>query len=298
MSSDDEIIDNAAKASGAIAELIKAAGESPKGKIAADNLGKSAVTITSTINNALLPLAAVNYAFDKARKYFAEEFSENLIEKTSHISDEKLIEPDPSIAGQALQGLAFNHENNELKDMYLNLLSASIEDSRANSVHPAFVDVLRQITPFEAQIIGQLFDSPVTPIARVILVDEDFESTRETEHIISIKQHLLNITDSDTGEFCEDSRIELMIDNYVRLGLITVNYEKSIIDDAEYHWAYTHPLFLAVNKKKNKGKITSTDGEHTFQVALQYGIINLTVFGKLFAVAVGINDAQVYTNEA
>lgn len=298
MSSDDEIIDDATKASEAIAGLIKAAGESSQGKVAADNLGKTAVTITSTINNALLPLAAVNYAFDKAKKYFTEKFANDFKQKAKNISSEQLVEPDPSIAGPVLQGLAFNHENEDLREMYLNLLSVAVDDSRNNTAHPAFVDVLRQITPFEAQIINQLLSEPSTPIARVVLVDKDFETTRKANHMVSVKQHLLNIIDSETGICSADSRLELMVDNYCRLGLITVDYEKSLADEDEYMWAYEHPLFKLYNDGNGgKGTLTSNDGKHTFRVALQFGILRLTVFGNLFAVAVGINDIPTHTNE-
>src|SRR5712692_5071017 len=90
-----------------VGEILKAAGDNPQVKEAGANLGQTALTITKTINNALLPLAAVNFAFDKARKYFAEKFESDLSAKASAIPVECLVEPKASIAGPALQGLAF-----------------------------------------------------------------------------------------------------------------------------------------------------------------------------------------------
>lgn len=43
-----------------IGEIIKAAGANPNVKEAGGNLGQTALTITKTINNVMLPLAAVN----------------------------------------------------------------------------------------------------------------------------------------------------------------------------------------------------------------------------------------------
>ena len=100
-----------------IGEIIRAAGDNPAVKEAGENLGKTALTITKTINNALLPLAAVNFAFDKAKKYFAEKFQDDISAKASQIPVENLVEPKASIAGPALQGLAFTHEEPSLKDM-------------------------------------------------------------------------------------------------------------------------------------------------------------------------------------
>ena len=55
-------------------EIIKAAGDDPKVKGATGNLGEKAVTPTKTINNIILPLAAVDFTFDKARVYFSKDF--------------------------------------------------------------------------------------------------------------------------------------------------------------------------------------------------------------------------------
>lgn len=101
-----------------LGEIIKAAGDSPQAKEAANNLGQTAVTLTKTINNVLLPLAAVNFAFDKARSYFNGRFQQDLGEKTAKIPSENVVEPKASIAGPALQGLAFTHEEPSLKDMF------------------------------------------------------------------------------------------------------------------------------------------------------------------------------------
>lgn len=120
MSIDDEM--KTAKSGVAlVGDIMKATGDNPNVKEAGNNLGKTALTITKTINNALLPLAAINYSFDKAKNYFANKFQEDISTKASKIPQEDIIEPKASIAGPALQGLAFTHEEENLKDMYLSL---------------------------------------------------------------------------------------------------------------------------------------------------------------------------------
>ena len=52
------------------AELIKAAADDSNVKQAGGELGKAALTITKAVNHALMPIAAVNFAFDKAKDYF------------------------------------------------------------------------------------------------------------------------------------------------------------------------------------------------------------------------------------
>ena len=119
-----------------VGKVIEAAGENPDVKAAGTELAQASLTIAKTINNALLPLAAVNFAFDKARTYFAERFQSDLAAKAAAIPPDQIVEPKAFIAGPALQGLAFSHEEPDLKEMYLSLL-ASAMDGRVSSSAPS-----------------------------------------------------------------------------------------------------------------------------------------------------------------
>ena len=70
----EEQLKNVKEGVSVIVEVIKAAGDNPKVKEAGGELGKTALTLTKAINNILLPVAAVNFAFDKAKMYFANQF--------------------------------------------------------------------------------------------------------------------------------------------------------------------------------------------------------------------------------
>jgi hypothetical protein len=143
---DKDSIDTVASATNAVGEIIKAAGDSQEAKQAGSNIGKAAVTITAAINNCLLPIAAVNYGFEKARFYFNNFFQTDIKAATADIPEEDLIEPKPSIAAPALQALAFAHEEPDLKDLYLKLLACAMDSRNSSKAHPAFVEIIRQLT--------------------------------------------------------------------------------------------------------------------------------------------------------
>lgn len=82
---DDEMIRDTKEAVSALGELVKLAGDNENAKKAADNIGKIAATVTGAVNNILLPLAAVNFAVDKARNYFNKDFKEEILEATAEI---------------------------------------------------------------------------------------------------------------------------------------------------------------------------------------------------------------------
>lgn len=152
-----------------VGELIKAAGDNPEVKAAGSNLGTAALTLSKAINNVLLPLAAVNFAFDKARKYFSEKFPEDMSASASKIPPESLIAPKASIAGPVLQCLTFAHDEPDLKSMYLGLLASSMDARVAGDVHPAFVEIIKQLDSREAKYLENLlaFAGTTYPIVEI-----------------------------------------------------------------------------------------------------------------------------------
>lgn len=80
--SDENPLKTVKEAASILGEIIKAAGDNPNVKAAATNLGQTALTLTKTINNALLPLAAINFAFERERLFLRE-----IPTRTSRASD-------------------------------------------------------------------------------------------------------------------------------------------------------------------------------------------------------------------
>ena len=136
--------------------VVKAAGENAQAREAAQNLGQAAVTITKTINTALLPLAAVNFAFEKARNYFSGNFQGDLLDRTKDIPLESVVDPKASIAGPALQGIAFAQDEPNLKAMYLSLIATAMDSRVAETAHPAFVEIIKQLEGEEARLLGSV----------------------------------------------------------------------------------------------------------------------------------------------
>ncbi len=258
-----------------VGEIIKAAGESPQVKEAAGNLGTTAVTLTKTINNALLPLAAINFAFDKARAYFSGKFQQDLSDRAAKIPPEAMVEPKASIAGPTLQGLAFTHEEPNLKNMYLNLLATSMDGRVSATAHPAFVEIIKQLDSEDADLMrGALRISTAIPIAqlRVTTVGE------QGYHIVAT--HLLNLRGGpDQTLHIQNPRLPAMIDNWSRLGLVEVDYNQHLTDPAAYEWVERRPEVIRLRHERETDKV---------KVTHQKGILIRTQLGERFASAVGL----------
>lgn len=271
---DDDPIKVAKESVSLVAEVLKAAGDNPQVKEAAGNLGQTAVTLTKTINNVLVPLAAINFAFDKARAYFSGKFQQDIAEKAQAIPPEHVVEPKASIAGPTLQGLAFTHEEPNLKEMYLNLLATSMDGRAASFAHPAFVEIIKQLDSEDARLVRGALQSP-SPIPIVQI----HRKLKDGSGYNLLVQHLLNLKNSTTGVPVEDPQLPAMIDNWIRLGLVEVSYDKHLTDAALYSWADQRPEFLRLSQEPQP------DGA---KVECQKGIMQRTELGRRFARAIGL----------
>jgi len=261
-----------------VVQVMKAAGDNPEVKEAAKNLGRTALTVTRTINNCLLPLAAINFAVDKARIYFSEHFSRDLAEETATIPPENIVEPKASIAGPALQGLAFAHEEPNLKQMYLSLLATAMDGRVATAAHPAFVEIIRQLTSEEAAIIRTAIHSDAMyEIVEVKLV------TKGKPGWALMAKHLIDLKDS-SGAPREVPGFTAMIDNWIRLGLVEVDYLKRVLREGAYGWIENRPEVIRLRMEKLSVEQSLEFG---------HGVMTRTAFGAAFAKAVGIEQPKV-----
>jgi hypothetical protein len=271
----------AREAVGALGELVKIAGEDPQAREAARNLGQAAVTITKTINTALLPLAAVNFAFEKARNYFAGQFERDLIDRTRDIPFDSIIDPKASIAGPTLQGIAFTHEEPELKDMFLNLLATAMDLRVAPNAHPAFVEIIKQLEGDEARLLRTVLriqgSLPVVQVRSQSVGQEGW-------HMIC--NHVMDLRDTVTKLPVEDPKQAAMLDNWLRLGLVEVRYDEFLMGEQSYAWVPERPEY-----KRAKGSHESP----TTTVSFERGRVGRTAFGSKFASAVGLLSEQQAT---
>lgn len=254
-----------------VGELMKAAGNDPHVKEAAGNLGKAAVTLSRTINNALLPLAAVNFAFDKARAYFQGQFQEDMEKRAAGIPPENLQEPKASVAGPALQALAFTHEEESLRNMFLGLLSTAMDSRKAESAHPAFVEIIKQLDSAEARHLVEILKSKTyVPIASV-----ERAATGGGEE--SLARHLVNLRNTETQEPVRLARFPAMVENWARLGLVEIHYDGWLTKEDAYSWVENRPEYV---------ELKSLHHSEERPVSFSKGYVRVTHLGEEFAKAI------------
>ena len=93
-------------------------------------------------------------------EYAIKETEKLLEEKLKHIPEYKIVEPEPYVAVPALQQLSYSLDSEELRELYANLLASSMNADKKSDVHPAFVDIIKQLTPNEAKLLSHIYDFP------------------------------------------------------------------------------------------------------------------------------------------
>lgn len=269
----DDSLSKVERTVGAVAKIIEVTKDSPEARQAASNLGKTAVTLTSALNNCLLPIAAINYGIDKARRYFEENFSKDLAEKTADIPDENLIEPKASLASSIINRLAFSHDEIDLKEMYLNLLASSMDSEKMKNAHPAFVEIINQLSADEARVWQGVAKSLHMPI---IEIRQKNVSNRTWN---TVKSHVMQYVELSTGEPVVEPNLELWVNNWIRLGMCSVDYDKTLAATGAYEWAESRPEYLQyLNDNKDVDE----------KIEIQHGVLRVTELGRVFSIAVAI----------
>ena len=115
---------------------------------AVQEVGKALADFVKAARLFTAPIQLIATYQDRLTKY--------LKKVTDSVPEERHIEAPSSIAGPIIEKLKYLEEDNYLTDLYLNLLSRSIDKERVNEAHPAFLLIIEQISPDEALVLYRL----------------------------------------------------------------------------------------------------------------------------------------------
>ena len=107
--------------------------------------GKGLESVAKTARFALSPFEYLGSLHDR---YL--EFLKRVANKTEN---QELVEVHPKITGSILDGIKYLEDDSILFDMFVELLSKAISKEHAHSAHPAFVNIINQLSPDEALMV-------------------------------------------------------------------------------------------------------------------------------------------------
>ncbi|MDY0951705.1 DUF4393 domain-containing protein [Bacillus thuringiensis] len=191
-----------------------------------------------------------------------EEYKDSIAEKIISIDENDLQEPQMSVVGPALEASKYYIEEESLREMFANIIAASMDKNKASNVHHSFVEIIKQLSPEDAHNIQLFKTSSEYPIVKFVI---NFHSGG---HGV-IKTNVFHGSKSDIEHGDENAS---SITNLSRLGLVSISYEESFSDKSNYDLYHNSTFFsLLANHPSPNG---------TFEI--MEGTLRLSPLGKDF----------------
>lgn len=223
-------------------------------------VGKALSTVIGLGNTMLWPVALLN---EKA-KISLEQNLNKYREKLEKVPEEEVCEVPPEVGVPIAEKLSYV-TNQELSEMYTELLANASQKSKANLAHPSFVNAINNMSPDEAILLKSIKGMPGIPFIEVRL---STKGKSEWQTLDSMKAGLPCLSDLQYPR-----NIHAYISNLEGLGFFQIRQDIYMVGENIYE-----PL-------ENHAKAAFAQIESHLQdqeIIFQRGKVEITPFARLF----------------
>lgn len=179
---------------------------------AVKEVGTGLQTIAKTIHIALAPVSAMVWGYEK----ISDHLNKKLAEKLKDTPPDRIVTPNPAVAGPTVEALRFTANEPALREMYTNLLATSMDAETAQNAHPAFVQTIRQMVADEARIVNLIAAEESVNISQIPPIEFSNMMLHEQVEPVNIPRHTYLIKKS---QCVFPGLIPSYLDNLRRLGI-------------------------------------------------------------------------------
>ncbi len=235
---------------------------------ASQEVGRALQTVGKAVNVALAPLEGLVWGYDKIRDWLVPALENRL----SSTPPTRIVPPQLTVAGPVLEALRFAGNEEDLRDLYANLLAAAMDSETAHKAHPAFVEIIRQLSPDEAKLLAYIARAPNSELCFV-----DVEIHVADKGHANVLSHFSVLAETAGCAFHDLTASYL--DNLARLGIVTLVPEKWWVSDAakaQYELLSKHPRVAAFTVQNESA------AEDAPVPKVVKGAIEITTLGRQF----------------
>jgi hypothetical protein len=171
------------------------------------------------------------------------------------------------IAGPILEALRYTYDEENLREMYENLLASAMDNRIVSQAHPSFVDAIKQMSVVDAQVIKR--------------ISEIDENLRCAEFKFKLKEttkvYVNAMPDYFVEELCDIADpfiISASLINLQRLGVITITQMGLMGADYDVMKKNTYLL--------SREALYREQGKYDFEISLVQHAVTLNNYGKQF----------------
>jgi len=227
----------------------------------AKQVGKALNTVVGLGNTVLLPLQLIN---EKSQAIF-EKNTKKYQQKLNETPEEEICEVSPEIGVPIVEKFSYI-SNEELSNMYTELLASASKKDKVNTAHPSFVNIINNLSPDEAKVLKFLKSNDRIPfyVVKLKYIDEN-KGYHTLNRMFFRMKCLADLTFPDN--------IHSYIDNLEGLALIKTSSTIFMVGENVYE-----PLEKLANDSYKQ--YVTDDKLHKLE--LDKGKMEVTPFGKLF----------------
>lgn len=216
-----------------------------------------------------LVFGSISHAADKKRMKYAEDlkqYHKDLTQSINQIPENQKVEPSIQVTAQALENSKYCISSETLRDMFVKLISGTMNADLEPLVHPSFPEIIKQMSENDAHLLMELkrlkHDAPVAEFQELFN-----ENSSNIVHFTNA--YISNIFKLSLPECsCSLSSLE-------RMGLISISYDNHFTKTSLYN-----PFLDTTIYKEIEKEISSFD--RNSKISLKKGICSVTPLGKRF----------------
>lgn len=228
-----------------------------------------------------------------------KQYKESIAQKIATIPEENIQEPPLSIVGPALEASKYYIEEESLREMFATLIASSMDSEKQDFIHPSFVEVIKQLTPSDANFIREMTDKSL-PVGSIFLITKEESLYEELEEEIEEeidqdsnelvkKFQKLKMPDFEkmktitlvenyyiSPKFPHSEKNQLLISSLERLGLLKV-YKRTFTNNCLYDY-----IQEGYEKIISSDEIKKMNFDPDLEFKLGKNMIELTPYGHSF----------------
>lgn len=218
-------------------------------------VGQALETVLGLGNSVLIPIQLLN----AKGRYVVESNLNKYREKIENLNCDEVSPVPPEVGVPILEKLTYV-TNDELVNLYTELLAKASSKSHCDMAHPNFVNIINSLSPDEAILISTLRGGESIPF-----IDRTMEKKSGQYHVV---QPMITKLE-DTARLAFPKNTKAYISNLEALGLLNVRRDV---------WSADEQIYADLSRRHEVHTVEGSEYKPNFQK----GIIEITDLGSMF----------------
>lgn len=158
----------------------------------------------------LSPVSGLVWGVEK----IVEKIGGRVEQIVADVPPEKLVEASPRISGPVLNAARYAGDDEEIQELFAQLLASDIQIDKKSRVHPSFVEIIKQMSTEDAVVMQEVSRDKGSVVLEFLMYQERNAKTyKKGLHYVSTKPEGLDWND-----------VLRSLSSLVRLGLLSIDY--------------------------------------------------------------------------